>query len=103
MTGGNGGTAAFAEGTETSFDVVGEDPLSDLAVVRVHTPAVPAAPLGDADRLRIGQLVVAVGNPMGLTGSVTAGVVSGLAGRADWSSLRSSGLTPPMVGAFGSP
>ncbi|AEV81850.1 peptidase S1 [Actinoplanes sp. SE50] len=72
------GSAAFAEGVETPFDVVGADPLSDLAVVRVHHPGAPAAPLGDADTLRIGQLVVAVGNPMGLAGSVTAGVVSGL-------------------------
>jgi S1-C subfamily serine protease len=78
VNGANGGTAAFADGTETRFDVVGSDPLSDLAVVRVQNSGAPAAPLGDADKLRIGQLVVAVGNPMGLAGSVTAGVVSGL-------------------------
>ena len=73
-----GGEASFADGTDTRFDVVGADALSDLAVVRVHHPGGPAAPLGDADALVIGQLVVAVGNPMGLAGSVTAGVVSGL-------------------------
>jgi S1-C subfamily serine protease len=72
------GTAAFADGTTTAFRVVGTDPLSDLAVVRADgaTPA-PAA-LGDSDDLVVGQLVVAVGNPLGLAGSVTAGVVSAL-------------------------
>ncbi|UQU63990.1 trypsin-like peptidase domain-containing protein [Couchioplanes caeruleus] len=78
VAGANAGTASFADGTDSRFDVVGADVLSDLAVVRVHNPGAPAAPLGDAETLRIGQLVVAVGNPMGLAGSVTAGVVSGL-------------------------
>jgi len=72
------GEAAFADGTEVGFDVVGADPLSDLAVLRARGTTPRPATLGDADRLRVGQLVVAVGNPLGLTGSVTAGVVSGL-------------------------
>ncbi|RZU73337.1 S1-C subfamily serine protease [Micromonospora kangleipakensis] len=78
VQGAGGGSAAFGDGTETRFRVVGADPLSDLAVLRAEEPAVPPVELGDADGLRIGQLVVAVGNPMGLAGSVTAGVVSGL-------------------------
>ncbi|MDQ1616388.1 MAG: hypothetical protein QOJ60_2327 [Actinomycetota bacterium] len=78
VSGAEGGSAAFADGTEVDFDVVGADPLSDLAVVRGRGPVPAPATLGDADRLRVGQLVVAVGNPLGLSGSVTAGVVSGL-------------------------
>jgi S1-C subfamily serine protease len=73
-----GGTATFVDGTELGFEVVGRDPLSDLAVVRTSGGGLPAAPLGDADRLRVGQLVVAIGNPLGFAGSVTAGVVSAL-------------------------
>ncbi|KAB1914806.1 S1C family serine protease [Micromonospora sp. AMSO31t] len=78
VQGARDGSAAFGDGTETGFRVVGADPLSDLAVLRAERATVPPVELGDADRLRIGQLVVAVGNPMGLAGSVTAGVVSGL-------------------------
>ena len=73
-----GGTATFVDGTELGFEVVGRDPLSDLAVVRATGGGLTAAPLGDADRLRVGQLVVAIGNPLGFAGSVTAGVVSAL-------------------------
>jgi S1-C subfamily serine protease len=75
---GPGGTASFVDGTESAFEVVGRDPLSDLAVIRAADGGLTAAPLGDADRLRVGQLVVAIGNPLGFAGSVTAGVVSAL-------------------------
>jgi S1-C subfamily serine protease len=72
------GVASFADGTVARIRVVGRDRLSDLAVVRADRD-VPAPPeYGDADALRVGTLVVAVGNPLGLAGSVTAGVVSGL-------------------------
>ena len=72
------GEAEFIDGRETRFDVVGTDPLSDLAVLRARYETPGAARLGDADELVVGQLVVAVGNPLGLAGSVTAGVVSAL-------------------------
>ncbi len=71
-----GGTALFSDGTSAPFTVVGSDPLSDLAVVRAGGPTPAPAELGEADRLVVGQLVVAVGSPLGLAGSVTAGVVS---------------------------
>jgi S1-C subfamily serine protease len=72
------GRAAFADGTVVPFRVVGVDPLSDLAVVRADGATPPPVRLGEAADLKVGQLVVAVGNPLGLAGSVTAGVVSGL-------------------------
>ena len=73
-----GGTASFGDGTEVGFTVIGRDQLSDLAVVRADGATPAAAELGDADQLTVGQLVVAVGSPLGLSGSVTAGVVSAL-------------------------
>jgi len=74
----DGGRASFVDGTEHSFEVVGSDPLSDLALLRTNASDLRAAELGDAERLRVGQLVVAIGNPNGFAGSVTAGVVSAL-------------------------
>jgi S1-C subfamily serine protease len=78
VAGGAGGMATFMDGREAPFSVVGRDALSDLAVVRVGADGLVSATLGDADRLRVGQLVVAIGNPLGFSGSVTAGVVSAL-------------------------
>jgi S1-C subfamily serine protease len=72
------GVALFSDGDSAAFRVVGADPLSDLAVVRVDSATPRPATLGEADDLVVGQLVVAVGSPLGLTGSVTAGVVSAL-------------------------
>ena len=72
------GRATFSDGREADFEVHGSDPLSDLAVVRASVGDIRPAALGNADALRIGQLVVAIGSPMGLAGSVTAGVVSAL-------------------------
>jgi S1-C subfamily serine protease len=70
--------AAFADGVEVRADVIGRDPLSDLAVLRARGDVPPPVELGDAAVLRVGQLVVALGNPLGLAGSVTAGIVSAL-------------------------
>jgi S1-C subfamily serine protease len=70
--------ATFTDGSEVPVTVIGADPLSDLAVLRADGAGFAPASLGDAAELRVGQLVVAIGNPHGLGGSVTAGVVSAL-------------------------
>jgi len=72
------GRVGFADGREMGFEVAGADPLSDLAVLRAESGGLHPAALGDAAGLRVGQLVVAVGDPLGFTGSVTAGIVSAL-------------------------
>jgi S1-C subfamily serine protease len=69
----------FADGTTFDGDLVGDDPGTDLAVVRVSTPrTLPAITLGASDRIRVGQLAIAIGNPYGFQCTVTAGVVSAL-------------------------
>jgi serine protease Do len=72
------GSVAFPDGREIAVEVIGADPLSDLAALRAESRDLIPATLGDADSLRVGQLVVAIGSPHGFSGSVTAGVVSAL-------------------------
>ena len=72
------GRASFSDGRDVEVTVIGADPLSDLALLHLGGDAFTAAELGDAEQLRVGQLVVAIGNPNGFAGSVTAGVVSAL-------------------------
>jgi S1-C subfamily serine protease len=78
VEGASSAVVAFANGTESMADVVGRDPFSDLAVLRARGDVPTPVSLGDAGQLQVGQLVVAVGNPLGLAGSVTAGIVSAL-------------------------
>jgi S1-C subfamily serine protease len=78
VEGSRSGSASFVDGREMRFAVVGADPLSDIAVLRADAEDLVPAQLGDAIALRVGQLVVAIGNPHGYAGSVTAGVVSAL-------------------------
>jgi S1-C subfamily serine protease len=91
------GRASMTDGRELRFEVVGRDPLSDLAVIRTGGADLEPVSLGNADRLRVGQLVVAVGNPMGLAGSVTAGVVSALGRSFPTSDGRSSRLVENVI------
>ena len=78
VEGSSGGGASLVDGRDLRFTVAGRDPLSDLAVLRADARDLRAARLGDAGELQVGQLVVAIGNPHGYAGSVTAGVVSAL-------------------------
>jgi len=91
------GTATFVDGAELEFSVVGRDPLSDLAVVRATGGNPRPAPLGDAARLKVGQLVVAIGNPLGFAGTVTAGVVSALGRSLATRDGRSSRLVENVI------
>ncbi|WP_240605806.1 S1C family serine protease [Planctomonas deserti] len=76
VAGADAADAVFSDGTTTRVDVVGRDTLSDLAVLRARDAVPHPVELGDASQLRVGQVVVALGNPLGLAGSVTAGIVS---------------------------
>lgn len=78
VEGANTVTAAFSNGSELTADIVGRDAFSDLAVLRARGEVPSPVTLGDATKLQVGQLVVAVGNPLGLAGSVTAGIISAL-------------------------
>ena len=94
---GRRGRAAFTDGRELAFEIVGQDPLSDLAVLRTESGGLTAAELGDAESLRVGQLVVAIGNPHGFAGSVTAGVVSALGRSLPARSRRASRIIDNVI------
>ena len=70
--------AILPDGSQENAELIGMDPDSDLALIKIYTSGFEAAELGDSDQLRIGQLVIAIGNPYGFQHSVTAGVVSAL-------------------------
>jgi S1-C subfamily serine protease len=97
VVGTSSGAAWFVDGHEARFEVIGRDPLSDLAVLRLDGDALHPADLGDASTLRVGQLVVAIGNPLGFAGSVTAGVVSALGRALPLSSGRASRLVENVI------
>jgi S1-C subfamily serine protease len=97
VAGSERGVAAFVDGSELGFQVVGRDPLSDRAVVRTTGGTPHPAPLGHAERLRVGQLVVAIGNPLGFAGTVTAGVVSALGRSMATRDGRSSRLVENVI------
>jgi S1-C subfamily serine protease len=78
VVGGRSAEASFSDGSTVEVEVVGRDPLSDLTVLHAGGDIPAPVTLGDAAKLRVGQLVVALGNPLGLAGSVTAGIVSAL-------------------------
>jgi S1-C subfamily serine protease len=78
VVGARAAEASFSDGSTVGVDVVGRDPLSDLAVLHARGDVPSPVEFGDAAKLRVGQLVVALGNPLGLAGSVTAGIVSAL-------------------------
>src|SRR3954453_14988490 len=97
VEGGGSGRASFTDGRETRFTVVGADPLSDLAVLRTDDRDLRSASLGDADDLQVGQLVVAIGNPHGFAGSVTAGVVSALGRSLPTQTRRRAGVVENVI------
>src|SRR3954469_10314468 len=94
---GGSGRASFVDGRDERFTVVGADPLSDLAVLRVEGRGLAPARLGDADELQVGQLVVAIGNPHGYAGSVTAGVVSALGRSLPTRGARRAGVVENVI------
>ena len=78
VEGANVFTATSADGSRFNADLIGQDPATDLALLRIQASGLPIAELGDSDSLKVGQLAIAIGNPLGFQNTVTAGVISAL-------------------------
>jgi putative serine protease PepD len=100
----NGGSVSvsFNDGSSTSAKIVGTDPLDDLAVIKVAKTGLSAATLGDSSTIHVGDPVLAVGSPLGLTGTVTSGIVSAL-NRPVETSDESQTQTNPFGGSSSTP
>ena len=69
---------SLADGTTCNAEIIGQDAATDIALLRINGSALPMVDLGDSEKIKVGQLVIAIGNPMGFQNTVTAGVISAL-------------------------
>ena len=76
VEGSDGLEVSLTDGRSFAAQVIGADPATDLAVIRISDGSLPASELGDSELLKVGQLVIAIGNPLGFESTITAGIIS---------------------------